>query len=72
MVESSQRVFPVEWKFGRIENGGRRGEIKNKENDDRNGDVTWKRWKQVAVKLKRMNSETWKVETERWIGIKTG
>lgn len=51
-------MFRVEWKFGRIENGGRRGEIKNKENDDRNGDVTWKRWKQVAVKLKRMNSET--------------
>lgn len=72
MVESSQRVFRVEWKFGRIENGGRREEIKNKENDDRNGDVTSKRWKQVAVKLKRMNSETWKVGTERWIGIKTG
>lgn len=36
------------------------------------GDVTSKRSKQVAVKLKRMNSETWKVEMERWIGIKTG
>lgn len=36
------------------------------------GDVTWKRSKQVAVKLKRMNSETWKVGMERWIGIKTG
>lgn len=32
-------MFRVEWKFGWIENGGRREEIKNKENDDRNDGV---------------------------------